>query len=213
MSGLMFFGMAEPPALERRKAEGGGRADSPDSGGGGYFTLSDSGTESPQEDEVAAAKPSSAVPPATSIYKIFRVNGHRARSSDTPGPVNRSAGGSRSRSETPLRSSDTPTRPSPPKDYAKKSSPPPRPSPPKSTVAKAAKMRKGEEDAAPPRPPPPILYTSTLPPPVPKKMGRGAGGSRYASKTLPARRVSAPKPKPLNKLQPLQVQYTQYFYS
>ena len=53
-----------------------------------------------------------------------------------------------------------PARPSPPVEVA-----PPRPSPPR---VKEEGRHLGED--LPPRPPPPLSYTSTLPPPVPKKL-------------------------------------------
>ena len=134
MSGLMFFGMTEggsgpgdcsggfqnPPntmsenpqqILDNPRKLSENRADSPDSGGGGYFTLSDSGTESPQEEEITKS---------ATLYKIFRANNNntRSKSSETKSsPFDRNSG-SRSRSETPLRSNkreETPQRPSPPK--------------------------------------------------------------------------------------------------
>ena len=127
----------------------------------------------------------------------------RSKSGDVKTAANSKAG-SRSRSETPLRGGtadkQTPPRPSPPKEYDKKGIIPQRPSPPR-IVLKNSKGRKNEAEDAPPRPPPPVSYTSTLPPPVPKKVGK----PKFSSKTLPARKVSTPKQKPLEKIQPLQV--------
>ena len=223
-------GRKMPPAAGASDSDK-NRADSPDSGGGGYFTLSDSdlGTESPQE-EVETTAPSAAVTKSNTLYKIFRGNalmGGRSKSGDNrTAAAADSKSGSRSRSETPARGGgiaanrQTPPRPSPPRDYLKKSSPPLRPSPPRSLLKSAKSTpRKSDDDGdtpprgrkneevAPPRPPPPTSYTSTLPPPVPKKVGKAGGGpAKFSSKTLPARKVSTPKQKLLlEKVQPLQV--------
>jgi hypothetical protein len=95
---------------------------------------------------------------------------------------------------------------------------PPRPSPPRILAKANAKMittgrrslsqatEDEEEEPVPPRPPPPISYVSTLPPPVPKKTPSPRNGAaKYSAKTLPMRRVSMPKQKPLQRVQPLQV--------
>ena len=224
-------GRKMPPAAGASDSDK-NRADSPDSGGGGYFTLSDSdlGTESPQEEVETTTAPSAAVTKSNTLYKIFRGNGlmsGRSKSGDNrTAAAADSKSGSRSRSETPARGGgiaanrQTPPRPSPPRDYLKKSSPPLRPSPPRSLLKSAKSTpRKSDDDGdtpprgrkneevAPPRPPPPTSYTSTLPPPVPKKVGKAGGGpAKFSSKTLPARKVSTPKQKLLlEKVQPLQV--------
>ena len=58
----------------------------------------------------------------------------------------------------------------------------------------------------PPRPPPPFLYTSTLPPPAPKKYR--SKSNDFKSKTLPVRKLSSAKEeeKPFQIVIPLQVQ-------
>ena len=75
------------------------------------------------------------------------------------------------------------------------------------------------KDEPPARPPPPILYTSTLPPPVPKKARQHGyvrvqpalvttSVSRKALNPNPVNSVAPlpPRPKPLQKIQPLQIQ-------
>ena len=76
---------------------------------------------------------------------------------------------------------------------------PKRPSPPKVT---------DEDEITPPRPPPPLSYTSTLPPPVPKKVNK-----RITTQTVrkfnpppPPLTHFGPKTKPLQRVQPLQIQ-------
>ena len=92
-------------------------------------------------------------------------------------------------------------------------------------------LNKHVDDAPPtppPRPPPPFSYTSTLPPPVPKKINTHSNSARshslhqqrsYAAGNTFPRQPSAPptarnqqsslfqqKPKPLQRVQPLQIQ-------
>ena len=90
----------------------------------------------------------------------------------------------------------------PPIDYGRKT--PPRPVPPKTRLIEAI-----DEDA-PPRPPPPLSYTSTLPPPVPKKMGTRRSGSLilHQGRKPPPPPLSNTnnKERPLQRVQPLQIQ-------
>ena len=177
---------------------------------GGYFTLSDSdgasgtGNETFPEEEPHQPKQS------LQMYKIFRSPGNKALSESPPRTIVTSKADTsltatqRSRSETPPRKPIL-TRES----SLRHSKTPPRPSPPKSP----SKYRMGGDDDTPPRPPPPLSYTSTLPPPVPKKLGRSTSGtsnstlkrndatSRFVSVVTPT-----PRPKPLQRVQPLQVQ-------
>ena len=143
------------------------RSDSP-----GYFTLSDSdgasnpGTESPQEDEVKAGglktqgqrrRPQQPEHQRQSqkrhqVYKMFKspsrpLSASAATSSGTGKPIST-------------------TRPS---SDGEKSKTPPRPSPPKGYSRRDSWGSDRDRGLTPPRPPPPLSYTSTLPPPVPKK--------------------------------------------
>ena len=97
----------------------------------------------------------------------------------------------------------------PPIEYGRKT--PPRPLPPKSRVEAIDE----NEDGVPPRPPPPLSYTSTLPPPVPKKMGTKKG--IVAQQNVINRKIVPPPPppplanvnqkvRPLQRVQPLQIQ-------
>ena len=76
---------------------------------------------------------------------------------------------------------------------------PQRPSPPK--IA-------NEDDDTPPRPPPPLSYTSTLPPPVPKKVNKRINppNVRRFNPPPPPLTHFGPKTKPLQRVQPLQIQ-------
>ena len=76
---------------------------------------------------------------------------------------------------------------------------PQRPSPPKTA---------NEEDDTPPRPPPPFSYTSTLPPPVPKKVNKRINPPilRRFNPPPPPLTHFGPKTKPLQRVQPLQIQ-------
>ena len=158
------------------------------------------------------------------MYRIVRVNGKPAtRTTLLTSNNNNIKSNTRPTSDKIKQkaksNSPPPLRPSPPRDYVlrKSSTPPtpPRPSPPRQSPPKfGAKKRNSYSkddfllDDTPPRPPPPVLYTSTLPPPVPKKMGgKMTTPTKYNSKTLPATKRTAvvPKPKPLQKSQPLQV--------
>ena len=78
---------------------------------------------------------------------------------------------------------------------------PPRPSPPILQI-------ENEEGAPPPRPPPPLSYTSTLPPPVPKKMNKNLKSVKkfVPPPPPPPLAFSGPKTKPLQRVQPLQIQ-------
>ena len=170
--------------------------------------------------------------PSKSMYRIVRVNGKPMNTKNTfTSPSNNNSKVSNKNLKEKRKStyenskkeksvSPVTQRPSPPRDYVRKSSTPPtppRPSPPRQSPPKQnppkqsppkflKRNSKGELEKTPPRPPPPVLYTSTLPPPVPKKMGGKTG--RFSSKTLPAavkRTAQVPKQKPLQKTQPLQV--------
>ena len=71
-------------------------------------------------------------------------------------------------------------------------------------------IRDDEEEDPPPRPPPPLSYTSTLPPPVPKKMNKTLNKS-VVKKFVPPPpppplAFNGPKAKPLQRVQPLQIQ-------
>ena len=137
------------------------RVSTPDSGGGGYFTLSES--EAGSNDELRYNKDFNRSP-RKFCRKIF--------------------GGFRSRSQTP-------PRPSPPKEY-KREDTPPRPSPPKlARKSQTPERRSLIDEPLPPKPPPPLSYTSTLPPPVPKKIT--SKNYRYRSKTLPQERAQSPR--------------------
>ena len=178
------------------------RSESP----GGYFTLSDSdGASATGNEPYPEEEP--ALPPkaAHQMYKIFRSPGNKALSESPPRIVNgtskndMSIAAQRSRSETP------PRRPVLTRESSlRHSKTPPRPSPPKTS--------KTHDDGTPPRPPPPLSYTSTLPPPVPKKLGRSMSNttstvmkrneaSRFVSVVTPT-----PRAKPLQRVQPLQIQ-------
>ena len=91
--------------------------------------------------------------------------------------------------------SATPPRPSLPEYYVKEETPP-RP-PPVMILSKRGSV----EEPLPPRPPPPFLYTSTLPPPAPKKYR--SKSNDFKSKTLPVRKLSSSKEKPLQRVEPL----------
>ena len=86
--------------------------------------------------------------------------------------------------------------------------------PPTATTSSSAKKvakESGPEPGAPPRPPPPLSYTSTLPPPVPKKMSKrisnGSSNKRiYPPPPPPPLTHYGPKAKPLQRVQPLQLQ-------
>ena len=162
--------------------------------------------------------------PSKSMYRIVRVNGKPATRTTLTTNNNKIKSSSKQTSDKNKQKSKSnsppPLRPSPPRDYVlKKSSTPPtppRPSPPRQSPPKFGSKKKRNSyskddfllDDTPPRPPPPVLYTSTLPPPVPKKMGGKITTSpKFNSKTLPATKRTAvvPKPKPLQKSQPLQV--------
>merc|ERR1711974_585806 len=79
--------------------------------------------------------------------------------------------------------SATPPRPDLPELYVKEETPP-RP-PPVMMLSKRGSL----EEPLPPRPPPPFLYTSTLPPPAPKKYR--SKSNDFKSKTLPVRKLSS----------------------
>lgn len=81
-----------------------------------------------------------------------------------------------------------------------KSEPPKRPKSPKN-------LENSTQDIdAPPRPPPPLSYTSTLPPPVPKKMSK-KGSKNQKPPPPPLAHFGGPnKAKPLQRVQPLQIQ-------
>ena len=78
---------------------------------------------------------------------------------------------------------------------------PKRPSPPKNGV-------QIEDIDAPPRPPPPLSYTSTLPPPVPKKVNKKGYNLRKVNPPPPPPPLAhfGPRTKPLQRVQPLQIQ-------
>ena len=83
---------------------------------------------------------------------------------------------------------------------------PPRPSPPKESLNQVE-----NDEVGPPRPPPPLSYTSTLPPPVPKKMNKMRSQSvknRLVNPPPPPPPLAhfGPRPKPLQRVQPLQIQ-------
>lgn len=66
-----------------------------------------------------------------------------------------------------------------------------------------------KEDKVPPRPPPPLSYTSTLPPPVPKKfstLNKNNKKVNHRPPPPPLSHFSGPKTKPLQRVQPLQIQ-------
>lgn len=177
------------------------RPDSP-----GYFTLSDSdgasnpGTESPQEDEGGkspAAKPHQTQHQVYKMFKSSRPLSAAATSSSSATRTNKVIAPERPNSERAK--SNTPPRPSPPRGY----------------------KRDSIGDSVPPRPPPPLSYTSTLPPPVPKKTraktpSRSTSVGQQQFKTLPAarrsnssagagKRKSSPAAS-LARVQPLQMQ-------
>ena len=154
------------------------RSPRPDSPGG-YFTLSDSdGGASPGTE--SSENENSSHPSSrstTPMYKIFKAS-------------DRQSGGGRSRSEPP---------------FGNYTSSPPRPSPPQEL-----KSSQDEEEDPPPRPPPPLSYTSTLPPPVPKKMNKTLNKSVIKKfvppPPPPPLAFNGPKAKPLQRVQPLQIQ-------
>ena len=157
------------------------RADTPDSEGGGYFTLSESetgsnnGTDSKDE-------------------SVSNVNTNPKKLSHNGIHVQRHTSQDRSGSETP-------PRPSLPRNYRKETTPP-RPSPPTIRNSSALNNRKSlTDEPIPLRPPPPLSYTSTLPPRAPKKLKN----NNFCSKTLPTRKHSLQKEKPLQIVQPLQL--------
>merc|ERR1711892_51556 len=79
---------------------------------------------------------------------------------------------------------------------------PPRPSPPKIRNSSELNNRKSlTNEPIPLRPPPPLSYTSTLPPRAPKKLKN----NNFRSRTLPTRKHSLQKEKPLQIVQPLQL--------
>ncbi len=206
---------------------GGSRADSP-----GYFTLSDSdggsnpGTESPQNNGLGNRQQQQ----QQQVYKIFRSANHCGtpniqgksalpRKSSTP-PTTLSNGGAKrggGSEPTPKRKSASPSdwrtpTPSSSSGASNKSHTPPRPSPPKNY-----KRYSSEDDndlLVPPRPPPPLSYTSTLPPPVPKKLKSKSPKplqlpQQQQQQMAKPKRNSAPLVsvgRPLPKPQPLQVQ-------
>ena len=157
---------ARTPLEEKTKTgDAKARVSDPESGGGGYFTLSESEGGSNDEYEIKIDKDFNRSPRKFS-RKIFA--------------------GLRGRSETP-------PRPSPPKDYHRDETPP-RPSPPKlCKKSQTPERRVLTDEPPPPKPPPPLSYTSTLPPPVPKKII--SKNYRYRSKTLPARKNMINKDK------------------
>ena len=171
------------------------RSDSP-----GYFTLSDSdgasnpGTESPQEDEVKAGgfkveerrrkqeqqqqQHQKQQQQRHQVYKMFKSPSRplsaSAASSPRTGKLILAA-----RPNSDREKSKTPPRPSPPKGYSRRDS------------------CGSDRGMTPPRPPPPLSYTSTLPPPVPKKTrpktptktptsGAKAPNQQQHFKTIPA---------------------------
>ena len=85
---------------------------------------------------------------------------------------------------------------------------PPRPSPPKDSSS----INVENDEVGPPRPPPPLSYTSTLPPPVPKKMNKMRSQSvknrlvNPPPPPPPLAHFGGPRPKPLQRVQPLQIQ-------
>ena len=89
----------------------------------------------------------------------------------------------------------TPPRPTLPQFYVKEETPP-RPPP-----VMILNKRGSVEEPLPPRPPPPFLYTSTLPPPAPKKYR--SKSNDFKSKTLPVRKLSSGgENKPLLRVEP-----------
>lgn len=185
---------ASPKSEDVKKASS-PRADSP-----GYFTLSDSdgasnpGTESSLDDDGNR-------PPQT-IYRMFKTSqmgGGKVKRMPKKGASldmgtarfqNMRRSSSSEEATIKDRKSTTPPRPSPPKAYKRES-----------VVSTGSNISNRSGGSPPPRPPPPLKYTSTLPPPVPKKAKMGN------SKTLPRRSSQSMKQsKSLNKIQPLQVQ-------
>ena len=156
-----------PPQTRTADAAARSNKEPPRSDSPGYFTLSDSdgasnpGTESPQEDEVKAG---GFRPPEEKrlqqhqkqpqqrhqVYKMFKSPSRplstSAASSPRTGKLILAA-----RPNSDREKSKTPPRPSPPKGYSRRDS------------------CGSDRGMTPPRPPPPLSYTSTLPPPVPKK--------------------------------------------
>ena len=155
------------------------RADTPDSEGGGYFTLSESETGSNNGTD---SKEESASEVTKTQKKNLGVLQKRNRDSQL---ANRSG-------------SETPPRPSLPREYWKEITPP-RPSPPKlTTVDNTNKRKSSVDEPPPPRPPPPLSYTSTLPPPSPKRYRNKLNDFR--SKTLPVRRPALHKEKSIQRV-------------
>ena len=145
------------------------RMSDPDSGGGGYFTLSESEAGSNDDNKLLIDKDFNQSPRKFYCKMLC---------------------GLRSRSETP-------PRPSPPKDYHRDQTPP-RPSPPKlQRRSQTPERRSITDEPLPPKPPTPLSYRSTLPPPVPKKSISKT--YRYRSKTLPTRKNSIPRDKQTGK--------------
>ena len=187
---------------------GGARADSP-----GYFTLSDSdgssnpGTESPghEDDDLPKNNARSHVdkqPSAQHIYKLFKST-QAAQQQQEQQTTNRPKSSRKSSTSSPRvslveRNSSVSIKSS---TSSTKSKTPPRPSPPKSYKRQSL----NGDDPVPPRPPPPLSYTSTLPPPVPKKV-KPPRPSLNNSRPTSRRLSNPPSTKPLSKVQPLQIQ-------
>ena len=152
------------------------RSPRPDSPGG-YFTLSDSdGGASPGTE--SSENENSSHPSSRSTTPMYKIF-----------KADRQSAG-RSRSEPPL---------------GNYTAIPPRPSPPQELKS----LKDDEEEDPPPRPPPPLSYTSTLPPPVPKKMNKTLNKSVkkfVPPPPPPPLAFNGPKAKPLQRVQPLQIQ-------
>ncbi len=175
-TGVSVKGKQTRPSPPRTTSLKKSSASRPDSPG--YFTLSDSDRSSNEQEELL----------------LLEAAGGGSSSSANSSPKqsvykifknnSNNKGSPRSQSEPPgsLHKSKTPPRPSPPKNVT---------------------LLELEEEAAPPRPPPPLSYTSTLPPPVPKKM---TSARRTSLKRPPPPLTQPSKTKPLQRVQPLQIQ-------
>lgn len=74
---------------------------------------------------------------------------------------------------------------------------------------KRSRSEPPQDEKLPPRPPPPLSYTSTLPPPVPKKgntLNKNNKKANYRTPPPPLSNTPGPKTKPLQRVQPLQIQ-------
>ena len=154
-------GAVSPPQTRTRAAAAGNNKESPRPDSPGYFTLSDSdgasnpGTELPQEDELKAGgnfnvRQQQQQRRPLQVYKMVKSQPRPLSASSAP------------RKAVPA---PAPVRPSSDRE---KSKTPPRPSPPKGYYRRDS-CDSDQRRMTPPRPPPPLSYTSTLPPPVPKK--------------------------------------------